>query len=127
MMAAERWVVDGMNVIGSRPDGWWRDRTAAMRALVQQLVRFARDGGRDVTVVLDGRPREVGGADEVTVQFAEGGPDAADRAIAALVAADAAPGSLSVVTSDGALADQVRSHGARVHTAGTFRRMLDSA
>ena len=27
-----RWVVDGNNVFGSRPDGWWNDRTAAFEA-----------------------------------------------------------------------------------------------
>ena len=32
-----RWLVDGMNVIGSRPTGWWRDRPRAMRELVKDL------------------------------------------------------------------------------------------
>ena len=32
-----RWIVDGMNVIGSRPNGWWRDRPGAMRALTDEL------------------------------------------------------------------------------------------
>ena len=45
-----RWLVDGMNVIGSRPDGWWRDRRGAMRRLVEDLARLEGD----VTVVLDG-------------------------------------------------------------------------
>ena len=36
-----RWLVDGMNVIGSRPDGWWRDRTAAMRRLTGELDALA--------------------------------------------------------------------------------------
>jgi hypothetical protein len=34
-----RWYVDGMNVIGTRPDGWWRDRDAAMLHLVDLLER----------------------------------------------------------------------------------------
>ena len=33
-----RWIVDGMNVIGSRPDGWWKDRSGAMVALVERLT-----------------------------------------------------------------------------------------
>ena len=37
---SRRWVVDASNVIGSRPDGWWRDRHAAMVRLV--TVRFRR-------------------------------------------------------------------------------------
>jgi len=36
-----RLVVDGMNVIGSRPTGWWRDRPGAMAALVADLGRYA--------------------------------------------------------------------------------------
>jgi hypothetical protein len=51
-----RWLVDGMNVIGSRPDGWWRDRAGAMRALAVELDRFADATGDQVTVVFDGQP-----------------------------------------------------------------------
>jgi hypothetical protein len=31
-------VVDGANVVGSRPDGWWRDRPGAARRLAGKLV-----------------------------------------------------------------------------------------
>jgi predicted RNA-binding protein with PIN domain len=126
----ERWLVDGMNVIGSRPDGWWRDRGAAMRALVDRLARFAAAGDRQVTVVFDGRPRDLGPparpAGAVEVRFApRPGRNAADDAIAALVAADDSPHTLHVVTSDGALAERVRAHGAVVEPGGSFRRHLD--
>ncbi|EUA20673.1 hypothetical protein I552_6823 [Mycobacterium xenopi 3993] len=40
-----RWIVDGMNVIGSRPDGWWEDRRRAMVALVDSLDRWASTTG----------------------------------------------------------------------------------
>jgi len=53
---AEHVVVDGMNVIGSRPDGWWRDRDGAARRLLTKLQRFAAATGGEVTLVLDGRP-----------------------------------------------------------------------
>ena len=33
--------VDAMNVIGSRPDGWWRDREGAMRRLVSEIQGWA--------------------------------------------------------------------------------------
>ena len=39
-----RLVVDGMNVIGSRPTGWWRDRPGAMRGLVRELDNSLRAG-----------------------------------------------------------------------------------
>jgi YacP-like NYN domain len=115
---AVRWVVDGMNVIGSRPDGWWKDRTGAMRALVERLGAF----DEPVTVVFDGRRRDVGEAAGVEVRFAA----VADDEIAALVAADPDPAGLRVVTSDSALAARVRAHGARVEGAGRFRDVIES-
>jgi predicted RNA-binding protein with PIN domain len=121
-----RWVVDGMNVIGSRPTGWWRDRAGAMRELVDELNAFAGRSGESVTVVLDGKPFELEGGDDVTVQFAaRRGPNAADDDIAALVESDPDPADLSVVTSDGDLARRVREAGAAVVGAGNFRRRLD--
>jgi predicted RNA-binding protein with PIN domain len=122
---ATRWIVDGMNVIGSRPDGWWRDRTGAMRALAAQLDGFEDDTGEAVSVVFDGRPREIPA--RVDVRFASrSGRNAADDEIARMVEADPAPGELRVVTSDGDLATRVRAVGAEVEGAGTFRRRLDA-
>jgi hypothetical protein len=114
-----------MNVIGSRPTGWWRDRPGAMRELVEELEAFAGRGGEPVTVVLDGRPFDLEG-DRVDVRFASRrGRNAADDDIAALVEDDPEPGALSVVTSDGDLARRVRDAGAAVVGAGEFRRLLD--
>jgi len=122
-----RYLVDGMNVIGTRPDHWWRDRAAARRKLVQGLSALAGDAA--ITVVFDGRP-EAGELDEavgtgVTVRFAPGGPDAADDVIASCVGDDPEPSSLVVVTSDGALAGKVRTLGAGVMASKAFRRQLD--
>ena len=47
-------VVDGNNVMGSRPDGWWRDRAGAAGRLVAQLGVWAAAADRDVLVVFDG-------------------------------------------------------------------------
>jgi uncharacterized protein YaiI (UPF0178 family) len=114
-----------MNVIGSRPTGWWRDRPRAMRELVDALEAFAQGRGDPVTVVLDGRPFELEG-ETVDVRFASRrGPNAADDDIAALVERDDDPAALSVVTSDGDLARRVREAGAAVVGAGEFRRLLD--
>jgi predicted RNA-binding protein with PIN domain len=119
-------VVDGMNLIGSRPTGWWRDRPRAMRELVEELRAFAAATGEPVTVVLDGKPFDLDGGEGVTVEFASRrGPDAADDDIAALVERDAEPSELSVVTSDGDLARRVRAAGGRVMGAREFRRRLD--
>jgi predicted RNA-binding protein with PIN domain len=59
------WVVDGDNVVGSRPDGWWRDRAGAKRRLVERLERFAAARDVPVTVVFDGRAIDAGGGDRV--------------------------------------------------------------
>jgi predicted RNA-binding protein with PIN domain len=120
-----RWIVDGMNVIGSRPTGWWRDRRGAMRDLVEELDGFASRSGDQVSVVFDGKPFDLDG-EAVDVLFASRrGPNAADDDIAALVEGDGEPGGLSVVTSDGDLARRVRDAGATVVGAGEFRRRLE--
>jgi predicted RNA-binding protein with PIN domain len=117
------WIVDGMNVIGTRPTGWWRDRPGAVRCLVGELARL----DEPVTVVFDGRPVELAETGAVEVLFASRrGRDAADDDIAALVARAAQPGRLTVVTSDGALAGRVRERGATVMGAGSFRDRLDA-
>jgi predicted RNA-binding protein with PIN domain len=116
-----RWLVDGMNVIGSRPTGWWRDRPRAMRELVEELGRL----GEPVTVVFDGRPFELDGGENVEVLFASRrGRNAADDDIAAIAAAEAGE-ELRVVTSDAALAERVRRSSAEVVGAGAFRARLD--
>ena len=120
-----RWLVDGMNVVGSQADGWWRDREGAKRALAHRLADFARVTGDPVAVVFDGRPFDVD-ATPVEVGFAPArGPNAADDEIARRVADDGDPGGLTVVTSDRALAERVRAGGAGVVAAGGFRRRLD--
>ena len=118
-----RWLVDAMNVIGSRPDGWWRDREGATRRLLERLREF----DEEVTVVLDAGPPELAGReDRLTVVLApRRGRDAADDEIARLLAADPDPGSVRVVTSDATLAARARELGAEVEGAGTFRRRLD--
>ena len=121
-----RLLVDGNNVMGSRPDGWWRDRPGAMRALVERLGRYARETGEEVVVVFDGRAIEMPEAPGVEVGFAtRAGRDAADDEIARRVADDEDPATLVVVTSDSALADRARRHGATVEGAGAFRRRLE--
>jgi predicted RNA-binding protein with PIN domain len=120
-----RWLVDGMNVIGSRPDGWWRDRAGAMARLAADLDAWAAARPEDdVAVVFDGRRREMGVTTHVDVGWAPGGRNAADDAIAARVAADDDPASLTVVTSDRELVARVRAHGASVEGAKAFRARL---
>jgi hypothetical protein len=57
-------VVDAANVMGSRPDGWWRDRAGAAVRLYDDLVRSAERG-----VVVPGAPDEPDESDEPDVEF----------------------------------------------------------
>jgi uncharacterized protein YaiI (UPF0178 family) len=118
-----RWVVDASNVIGSRPDGWWRDRDGATRRLVEALEGFAERTGDEVTVVLDAGEPPPAKRVEVLVA-ARRGRDAADDAIVELLEARGGDGA-RVVTSDAELARRVRALGAEVEGAGGFRARLD--
>src|SRR5919201_1787420 len=56
--------------MGARPDGWWRDRQAAQRRLVDRLEAFADARDEPVTVIFDGQPHDAGGGLRVSVRFA---------------------------------------------------------
>jgi predicted RNA-binding protein with PIN domain len=123
-----RWMIDAMNVIGTRPDGWWEDRHGAMVRLVENLERWAASTGDDVTVVFEHPPSPP--IDSAVVEIASAprpGPNAADREIVRRLREEADPAAIRVVTSDHALADQVRSAGAVVEPAEPFRRRLEKA
>jgi predicted RNA-binding protein with PIN domain len=123
-----RWLVDGMNLIGSRPDRWWNDPDRAVRRLIVELDRFAAATGDDLTVVFDRRPPDLrpGRHGAVGVAFASRrGRNAADDEIVDLLAADPDPAGATVVTSDRRLAERVRDLGAGVEPSSRFRRRID--
>jgi predicted RNA-binding protein with PIN domain len=122
-------LVDGNNVMGAGARGWWRDRPAAQRALVERLACYGAATGTVVEVVFD-RPHPdlpEGHHGGVLVRAAaRGGRDAADDRIRELLAGR--PGAaVEVVTSDRALAVDARRAGARVTGAGTFLARLEAA
>ena len=125
-----RWIVDGMNVIGTRPDGWWKDRSAAMVALVEKLDRWAlanrgADAG-NVTVVFERPPSTAIRASRIAVAHApRAAANSADDEIVRLVQVDAEPHEIRVVTSDKVLAERVRSLGASAYPAESFRELVD--
>ena len=52
--AQSRVFVDGNNVMGSHPDGWWRDRAGAARRLVAEIIPLVLGHGGAWTIVFDG-------------------------------------------------------------------------
>jgi predicted RNA-binding protein with PIN domain len=122
----ERWIVDAMNVIGSRPDGWWNDPDAAMRDFAQDVDDHACNTGKDITVVFDKNPGRLPKSKHTNVVIARRrGRNAADYEIEQLVADEDDPTRLRVVTSDRRLIDKVKAAGAKVVSSGSFRQELD--
>lgn len=110
-------VVDAANVIGSVPDGWWRDRAGAAERLRDALVPVATAGlpglppPVEVVLVVEGAARSVAGVTGVRVEAA---PGSGDDAVVAQVRS-AGPGRrVVVVTADRVLQVRVRAAGAEV-------------
>ncbi len=118
-------VVDGNNVMGSRPDGWWRNRAEAAGRLVADIAPVARSRGGDWTIVFDGpgSPGLFPPQDRLAVvHTGHGHRDGADDRIVDLVDALPDPATALVYTSDAGLRARVRALGARVAGA---RALLD--
>jgi predicted RNA-binding protein with PIN domain len=123
-----RWFVDGMNVIGTRPDAWWRDRHAAMVGLVHMLENWVAATGEDVVVVFEQPPRPPISSTVIEVAHApRPRRDSADDEIVRRVAAEQSPGEIRVVTSDLWLVDRVRAAGATVQAADAFRAWIEES
>ena len=105
-------VVDGANVVGSRPDGWWKDRAGAARRLHEALL-VADTAYDEVVLVLEGaaKPGVRAGRDgHVRVVHAKGEGD--DTIVAEARAAAELGHRVSVVTADRALRARVQGVGA---------------
>ncbi len=121
-----RWLIDGMNVIGTRPDAWWRDRHGAMIKLVDMLEQWAATSGEEVTVVFEQPPSPPIRSTVIEVAHApRPRRDSADDEIVRLLSADPEPGEVRVVTSDLWLADRVHAAGATVEPSAPFRALIE--
>lgn len=120
-------IVDGANVVGSRPDGWWRDRAGAAARLHARLAAAGLPYAQ-VVLVLEGQARPgvpAGGADGVRTVHA---PDDGDQTIVELAAAAVAGGSaVTVVTADRGLTERVTAAGAYVLRPGRLLEALPAA
>ena len=105
-------VIDGANVVGSRPDGWWRDRPGAARRLAEGLetAQLPYDG---VVLVLEGaaRGRPEGYKQGLRVKHAEGNGD--DAVVAEVARQVAAGAEVDVVTADRGLQSRVDAAGGK--------------
>ena len=98
-----------MNVIGSRPDGWWRDRGRAMAVLIKRLEQWAAAEGVDVTVVFERPLSPPIESSVITIAHAPAAAaNSADDEIVRLVRADADPAEIRVATSDRTLSERVQ-------------------
>ncbi|WP_323986501.1 NUDIX domain-containing protein [Microbacterium plantarum] len=128
-------IVDVANVVGSVPDGWWRDRAGAAERLLAQVAALAERGmdAADlelpediwfprVVAVVEGQARDVTAPAGVELARA---PAAGDDAIVdATTAAVAAGERVSVVTSDRELCARVEAVGARAVSTSWLRDRL---
>ncbi|WP_277875711.1 NYN domain-containing protein [Kribbella sp. VKM Ac-2569] len=126
-------VVDAANVVGSRPDGWWRDRVGAARRLLTRLAALQeRLPDTDVVVVLEGAAcRAVSGEDapetgRVRVVLASGSGDDTIVSVTAEVVAQSHHPAVTVVTADRGLRQRVEPIGATTTGPRWLLEQLDA-
>ena len=105
-------VVDGANVVGSRPDGWWKDRAGAARRLHERLL-VADLSYDDVVLVLEGAAKAgvpAGRDGHLTTVHARGSGD--DEIVAQARAVTDRGDVGTVVTADRLLQSRVTAAGA---------------
>lgn len=113
-------IVDAANVVGSVPDGWWRDRPAAARRLRDRLAADGvpgRAGPVEIVLVVEGAARGVESAPGVRVEPAPGSGD--DHMVELVARAGDRP--VLVVTADRGLRRRVTELGAEVAGPRTVR------
>ncbi|MFD1657237.1 NTP pyrophosphohydrolase [Streptomyces caeni] len=106
-------IVDAANVVGSVPDGWWRDRKGAAERLRDRLAADGVPGRPDpveIVLVVEGAARGVASVPRVRVETASGSGD--DRIVELVAAAGGRP--CLVVTADRELRRRVTELGAQV-------------
>lgn len=115
-----------MNVVGSRPDGWWRNRRLAMSTLIEKLEHWASSEGEDVTVVFEHPLSPPLESSVITIAHApRAAANSADDQIVAMVRAAESPQDIRVATSDRALSERVGALGAGVYPAQRLRDLID--
>ena len=125
--AQSRVFVDGNNVMGSRPDGWWRDRAEAARQLVAEIIPLALSHGGAWTIVFDGQePPAMPPSPECLTVIHTGHRrrDGADDRIVELLHEQTDRAASLVYTSDAKLRTRVKALGTQVLGSGTLLRQI---
>ncbi len=118
-------IVDAANVVGSVPDGWWRDRRGAAERLRDRLAGSAahgvagQPGPVDLVLVVEGAARGVEPVPGVRVEAASGSGD--DRIVELASSGHAEGRPCVVVTADRELRRRVEAYGARCVGPRTVR------
>ena len=108
-------IVDGANVVGSRPDGWWRDRAGAARRLHEQLLSAVLPYD-EIVLILEGKARQGIPAGQDGRLRTVHAPGSGDDAIVEAVIAEVEIGDgrdVTVATADRVLRDRVTAAGAK--------------
>lgn len=121
-------LVDVANVVGARPDGWWRDRAGATERLLERLALAAPslvgpDGSpvTGVVAVVEGRARDVVAPENIRLHRAEGSGDDVVAADAVELTGQGTP--LLVVTADRGLRARLPSTAAVVGPGWLLERL----
>ena len=126
----ERWVIDGNNVFGSRPDGWWNDRVGAATRFTQRVAEWCRTHDDEVTIVFDAplapETAILGGGNLAVLEASRRGRDGADDEIVMYLEGFGSQelAATTVVTSDRGLRDRLPA-AVRIMGSGRFRQLID--
>lgn len=129
-------VVDAANVVGARPDGWWKDRPGASERLADRLALLVQAGvpaadlhlphthwWPGVRLVLEGEARDA--AAERPGVVVERAHEDGDSAILDYLGGEPAPDA-TLVTADRALAAEAERRGASILSPMRLWELLDA-
>jgi len=130
-------VVDAANVVGSVPDGWWRDRLGAADRLIDDVTRLVDEGVDaaaldlaagtwfpETSVVVEGREKAVSDRDGSRVRIVRAAASGDDTIVGEATRLVDAGRTVTVVTSDRELSDRCGAVGASVHGARWLRDLF---